>query len=117
MAQPNNIIQDVSDRVESAVKTFEKDLKKLQKDADKRRKAFERSADRRVKKLQKQIDAMPVVKRVKSLRDDAAKTAQGQLDAFLGTFRIASQGEVDRLERKIGSLSRKLRAVEKNQAA
>ncbi|MDJ0789884.1 MAG: hypothetical protein QNK05_24060 [Myxococcota bacterium] len=116
MAQPQ-IIQDVSDRVENAVKTFEKDLKKLQKDADKRRKAFEKRAEREVKKLQKQIDAHPVVKRAKSLRSDAVKTAQGQLDSLLGTFRIASQGEVERLEKKIGTLSRKLRAVEKNQAA
>ena len=116
MAQPQ-IIQNVTDRVETAVKSFEKDLKKLQKDAEKRRKAFERNAERQVKKIQKRIDALPVVQRAKTLRSDAVKTAQGQMDALLGTLRIASQGEVERLERKIGSLSRKLRQFEKGQAA
>ncbi len=112
MAQPQ-IIQDVSDRVETAVKTFEKDWKKFQKQAERQRKTIEKRAEREVKKFQKQIDTNPVVKRARTLRDDAVKTFETQMDTLLGTFRIANRGEVEKLERKVGSLSRKIRQLEK----
>ena len=112
MAQ-TNIVQDVSDRVESAVKTFEKDLKAFQKSADKRRKTFEKRAEREVKRVQREIEKSPIVKRARTLRTDAVKAVETRVDALLGSLRIASSGEVAKLERKVGTLNRKVRALEK----
>jgi polyhydroxyalkanoate synthesis regulator phasin len=53
------------------------------------------------------------VARVETLRDDTFKAVEGQVDALLGSLRIASQGEVTKLERKVGALNRKVRQLEK----
>jgi DNA replication initiation complex subunit (GINS family) len=112
MAQPN-IVKDVSDRVESAVKSFERDLKTFQKAADKRRKTLEKRAEREVKRVRREIENNAVVKRAQTLRSDAVKAVETRVEALLGTLRIASQGEVAKLERKVGALNRKVRALEK----
>jgi len=44
-----NFIEEGMDRIESAFKSIEKDLKTLQKRADKRRRQFERQAEKRVR--------------------------------------------------------------------
>jgi polyhydroxyalkanoate synthesis regulator phasin len=123
MAQAS-IIQDVSDRVETALKNAEKDFRRLQKRAEKQRKDFEKRAERRIKKIRAELRKNDVVKwaddlgseaieRAEGLRDDAVKAWEDRVDAVLGSLRIASHGEVIRLERKVGQLNRKVRQLEK----
>ena len=116
MTQPR-IIQDGLDRVESVVRTFERDWKRLQKQADRRRREIEKRAERQVKRFQAEILKNPVVQRAQTLRSDAVRVVGEQVDALLGTLRIASHGDVERLERKVGQLNRKLRELEKKEAA
>ncbi len=111
-AQPQ-ILQDVTDRVESTVKNIEKDLKDLQKRAERRRKTFERETDKRVKRFQKEFDKSPIVKRARAFQKDAQKRFDDGVDQVLGTLRIASQGDMAKLERKVTQLNRKVRELEK----
>jgi hypothetical protein len=108
-----NFIEEGMDRIESAYKSIEKDLKRLQKRADRRRKQFERQAEKRVKRLQTDIRKNPVVKRAEDLRGDAVKAIEDQVDGLLANLRIATQGEVQKLERKVAQLNRKVRELEK----
>ena len=119
MAQAN-IIQDGMDRFETAVKSVEKDFRRLQKRADKRRKELERRADRQLKRIRTELRKNPVMKRAgsaveaaESFRDDTVKAVGEQVDTLLGSLRIASQGEVSKLERKVGALNRKVRQLER----
>ena len=123
MAQAN-LVQEGIDRFESAFKSVEKDFRRLQKRAEKRRKDFERQADRRLKRIRRELLKNPVLKRAEdlrvnaaeraeALRSDTVRTVEEQVDALLGTLRIASHGEVSRLERKVGALNRKVRQLEK----
>jgi hypothetical protein len=114
MAQPK-IIQEGLDRVESVVRTFERDWKRLQKQADRRRRDIEKRAERQVKRLQEELRKNPVLQRAQNLRSDAVRVVGEQVDALLGTLRIASHGDVERLERKVGQLHRKVRELEKKQ--
>ena len=75
-----NFIEEGMDRIEDAFRSIEKDLKRLQKRADKRRQQFERQAEKRVKQLQSDIRKNPVVKRAESLRSDAQKAIEEQDD-------------------------------------
>jgi chromosome segregation ATPase len=111
MAQAS-LIQDGLDRFENVVKSVERDFKRLQKQADKRRKALEKRAERRVKKLQTELRKSTLVKRAGSLRDEAVRAVGDGVESLLGTLRIASHAEVERLERKVGQLGRKIRQLE-----
>ena len=108
-----NFIEEGMDRIENAFKSIEKDLKRLQKRADRRRRQFERQAEKRVKQLQTDLRKSPVVKRAEGLRQDAVKTVEGQVNSLLSNLRIASQADLHKLERKVAQLNRKVRELEK----
>ena len=108
-----NFIEEGMDRIEDAFRSIEKDLRRLQKRADKRRKQFERQAEKRVKQLQSDFRNNSVVKRAESLRGDAVKAIEEQVDVVLANLRIASQADVHKLERKVAQLNKKVRELEK----
>ncbi len=116
MAQPN-IIQDGIDRFETTFRSLEKDWKRLQKRADQRRKQLEKRAEKQVKRLQTQLRKNPVVKRAETLRDDTQKALETSVDTLLDTLRIANTSHVAKLERKVNALNRKVRELERDQAA
>ena len=67
-------------------------------------------------KVQKRIRKMPAVKRAEKIQKDAAKQFEANTEKFLGRLPIASEGDIKKLERKINTLNRKLKALEKAQA-
>jgi len=108
-----NFIEEGIDRIENAFRSIERDFRRLQKRADRRRRQFERQAEKRVKRIQTDIRKNPVVKRAEDLRSDAVKTIEDQVDGLLANLRIASHAEVHKLERKVAQLNRKVRELEK----
>lgn len=103
---------NVGDEFDKLQKNLEKRRKRFEKEADKRRKRFEKEAEKRVKKFEK----TPLGKRVTSLRSDAQKQIESNIESVLGMFPVASSAEIKRLERKVSTLSRKVTALEKASA-
>lgn len=112
MAQAN-VLQDGIDRFQGAVKEIDKRYKQLQKQADKRRKAFEKNAEQRVKRIRTELRKNPVLKRAEDMREEAASQFEERYDQMLQLFRVATQSEVQRLERKVAQLNRKVRELER----
>jgi hypothetical protein len=56
---------------------------------------------------------MPLTRRVDRLRTDAEKAIERSVDAFLGLLQIASKTDLDRIDKKLGLMSRKLKSMEK----
>ena len=108
-----NIIEEGMDRIEDAFRSIERDFRRLQKRADRRRKQLEKQAEKRVKQFQTDIRNNRVVKRAEDLRSDAVKAIEEQVDSLLSNLRIASQGDVSKLERKVAQLNKKVRELEK----
>jgi len=108
-----NLIQDGIDRVQSAFESLDKEYRRLQKRAEKRRRELEKRAEKRVKQLRADLRRNPVVRRAEDLREDARKRFEDQVEQLLATFKIATRGEVRKLDRKVTQLSKKLRALEK----
>ncbi len=108
-----NFIEEGMDRIEDIFRSIEKDFKRLQKRADKRRKQLEKQAEKRVKQLQSDFRKNRVVKRAEDLRGDAMKAVEEQVDTLLTNLRIASQADVSKLERKVAQLNKKVRELEK----
>lgn len=109
MEQRANFIDEGIDRVQEAWSSVEDEFGKLQKNLEKRRKRFERETEKRVKQFEK----TPFGKRVVSLREDAQKQFESNLESFLGLIPLASRAELKRLERRVSSLTRKVNALEK----
>jgi pyridoxal biosynthesis lyase PdxS len=112
------------ERVRSAVSGASRRIQKLQKQLDARRKTVEKELSTRRRKLeqrtQKEVarlvtraQRLPLVKRAASLGVDVSRQLETGVETVLGVFQIASRGEVERLDRKVSQISRKLRDLEK----
>lgn len=132
MAQVTNIFEEGAERLESTVRSLEKDWKRIQKRAETRRRELEKRAEKEVKRLRTEFRRSPLGKRVERMRKevrksgtfkrvesagkDAQNALQGQVDGLLEVFRIAPRSEVRRLERKVSQLTRKVNELEKGRA-
>ena len=114
MAQQANFVEESIDRVQNAVRSVEGEFERLQKQFDKRRKQFEKETQKRVKRFRADISKRPIVKRAESLRSDAAKQLEGGVETILSTLQIASKSEVQKIDRKLSQINRKLGQLEKN---
>jgi len=135
MSEQANMIEERADRIGDAYRSFDEGFQRLQKDLRERRKTFEKQINSRRKNLERQINASrkgiekrtrqqvselrknPVVKRAISARDDATKGIESRVSGALGLFNIASRSDVERLERKIGQITRKLKQAERAKKA
>ena len=111
MEQRTNFFEDGIDRFQSAWTSVEDEFEKLQRNLEKRRKRFEKETEKQVRWLRK----TPLAKRVGSIREDATRQLESNVESFFGRLPIASQASVKRLERRVAQLSRKLSALEKVQ--
>jgi hypothetical protein len=128
-----NVIDEARARFEDVVGNVERDWKRLQKDADKRRKEIESRVEREVKKLRTQIEKSPLAKRAQELRATAEKRAeelreelrespaakraeelreqaQARFGEMLGKAGIATASDLERLEKRVAALARELKA-------
>lgn len=129
-----NVIEDARARFEDVLGNVERDWKRLQKDADKRRKELETRALREVKKLRSQLEKSPLAKRAQELRGKAEKRAsqfreelrespaakraeqlrdqaQARFGEMLGSAGIATASDFERLEKRVAALARELKAA------
>jgi polyhydroxyalkanoate synthesis regulator phasin len=56
-------------------------------------------------------------KRIESWRKDATKQYESGVEAFLSALQIASKSDVQRIDRKISQLNRKLREMDRPKSA
>jgi polyhydroxyalkanoate synthesis regulator phasin len=128
-----NVIDEARARFEDALGNAKREFKRVQKDADKRRKDLEARVEREVKKFRTELEKRPLVKRAQELREQAEarveelrselresaamkraeelrEQAQARYGEMLGYAGIATAAEVERLEKRVAALSRELKA-------
>jgi len=126
----NTALEDGANRVREALGSIEDELQRVQKDLKRRRTRVEKRLDtrrkqlekrftaqrrdleKRAKKLRTRIEKNPTVKRLESTRKDARKQFSQRVQDLLETLSIASKSDVQRIDRKISQLNRKLREME-----
>ncbi len=125
MSERASIVDESRERVQSAFHNVEDEINKFQKRVEDRTSDFNRKAEKRIKKFQKELRKYDVVQRAESLRDDVTRQLETQgrqfgkqlesgLESVLGTFQIASRGEIDKLDRKLNRINRRLKALDKS---
>jgi polyhydroxyalkanoate synthesis regulator phasin len=117
-------IQEGVGRVQSALKSLDKEYRRIQKQADVRLRKVEKRAERQIKRLQAGLLRSPLAKRaedvrrrVEEARADAQSMFEGRLEAMLGTLKIATRTEIEKLERKVALLNTKLHELERAKPA
>jgi hypothetical protein len=126
MAKQATVLQDGVDQIRQAVRRADRELKKIQKQVEARRRrlakevttrrrTIEKRAQRELDRLQKQIQSQPLVKRAEALRADAQERLGRGVSTFLDALPIATRSDVERIDRKVSALGRRLKEIEKAQ--
>jgi len=123
MAEQASLMQEGVDRFREAFESLDLDRvqrrlsqrrKRIEKQLASGRKTWERRTRKQVKRVQTELRKSPLVKRVESLQKDATRQIESAVDGILSTLRIASRRDVDRLDRKLGQIARKLKDMERS---
>jgi hypothetical protein len=131
MAEQTSIVRDGIERVSSAFERIPDELQRVQREIQKRRRSLgrqlaggrrdlekrtreiEKRTRRQVHKLRTEIGRIPIGRRVDRLRSGAEKALERGVDAFLGLLQIASKSDLERIDKKLGQVSRKLKEMER----
>lgn len=132
MAQQTNFIQEGVDRVRETVSSIESDFEKVQKRMRReyqarskaiekqvvtRRRRIERQTERQVKRLQAEFKKNPYVKRAQGAMDDATKQIERGVDSVLEALNVASRRDLQRIDRKLNQINRKLSGIEQTKVS
>ena len=128
MAKQANVVQDGVEQVREAVRRVDQGFRRIQKQVETRRRrlakevttrrrVIEKRAQRELGRIQKQIQKQPIVKRAEALRAGASERFERGVASFLDVLPIATKGDVERIDRKVSALGRKLKGMEKGQGS
>ena len=128
MAKQASVVQDGVDQVREAVRRVDQGFRRIQKQVEtrrrrlakemtSRRRLIEKRAQRELGRIQKQIQQQPIVKRAEALRAGATGRIEDAVSSFLDVFPLATKSDVERIDRKVSALGRKLKEMEKGQGA
>ncbi len=124
MGERANFVDEGFERVQSAYQSVEEEIQKLQKQLQERTEELSDAAEKRFRKISDDVRGYPVVKRAESLADDVSsrlgeqgkkieQQVTGRLEQLLGALQVASRADIEKLDRKLNRLGRKLNAIDK----
>jgi len=117
MAQQQvSFFQEGVDRFRDAVGSIEYEFERVQKDLRTRRRSLEKQFGRRAKRLSKDLRKNPALKQVETLRKRATVQIEQSVDGVLSLLQIASKHDVQRIDRKLSQLNRRLRELDSKKA-
>jgi uncharacterized protein YukE len=127
MSESAGVVQGSIDRFQSAFESIEGDVKKFQKNLRGQRKDLEKRFEKTRTRLEKQtrqrvnrvltdVRKRPAYKRLESVRKDVGKRVDEGVENVLGAFGVASRSQVQRLDRKLNQMNKKLRELEQGPA-
>ena len=128
MAKQASVVQDGVEQVREAVRVVDQGFRRIQKQVEtrrrhltkeltSRRRLIEKRAQRELGRLQKQIQKQPIVKRAEAFRVGASERFERGVSSFLDALPIATKSDVERIDRKVSALGRKLKGMEKGQGS
>lgn len=127
MAKQASVVQEGVEQIREVVRRADREFKRLQKQVETRRRrlakevttrrrGIEKRAQRELERLQKQIQRQPLVKRAEALRADATQRIERSVSSLLEVFPLATKSEIERIDRKVSALGRKLKEIEKTKS-
>jgi hypothetical protein len=135
MSEQASIVQEGIDRFRDAFGNLEDELERVQKQIRSRRRKLEkrletnRSAiekrissgrkdlEKRTRKIREEVRKNRAFQRLEGIRKDATRRYEEGVESFLALLQIASKGDLERIDRKLSQLSRKLKEIEQQKKA
>ena len=117
MAQSTSLVREGLDRVRSVVKSVDKELQRAQKRLATQRRQLERRTQQQLGKTLARLRENALVQRAESLRSGATQRLEAGVGGVLAALQIASRSDVEKLDRKLSQLTRKLKEIEKTGAS
>ena len=128
MAQQASFVQEGVDRIQTAtdrarervdeevqkVQTeFQARRSRVEKEFSSRRKSFEKETRKQVKQFRTEIEKNSLVKELQRLQGEVTKQLESTLEALLARFRVASQMDLKRIDRKLTKINQRLKNIER----
>jgi len=107
------VVHDANRRIQRLQKQIDVRRKTVEKELSTRRRRLEQRTQKEVARLVARAQKLPLLKRASALREEASRQIESGVETVLGVFQIASRGELERIDRKLSQISRKLRELEK----
>ena len=108
-------LQRVQRELRARRKKLEKRLETSRKDIEKRfasqRKDLGKRLESQRKQLEKRLEKSPALKRLDTIRKDAAKQIEQGVSDVLSALQIASRSDLQRVDRKISALSKQVKEM------
>jgi len=132
MADQTSFVRGGFDRVSTAFERLPDELQRVQREIQKRRRGLERQlagsrrglekrtreierrTRRQVQRVRSGLTRLPLARRIDQLRSEAERVAVRGVDLVLGALQIASKQDLERIDRKLGQVSRKLKEMERS---
>jgi hypothetical protein len=108
----NEAVQFIDDEFQRVQKELSARRKSLEKEFTSKRKTVEKRTRKELKRIQSELKKNPIVKRADAVRKDVTKQVETRVDSLLGLMQVASRSDVQRIDRKLTTLNRRLKAIE-----
>jgi len=130
MPQAESLLGQGGDRVQDVLKSADKEFQRIQRRVQTRRRTIERRLETQRKSLEKsfekqaksiektaqkqfkQLRKNDLVKRAETFGKDVQAQLESGLESFLGAFQVATKADVQRIDRKLNRINRKLKELE-----
>ena len=105
------------ERVDAEITRIQKDLstrrKKIEKQLNTSRKNIEKQTRKQVRQLEKDLRKSEVVKTLESWRGQVENLLEETLEGVLGALQVASKSDVQKIDRKLTKLNKRLKDIER----
>ncbi|HEY8155988.1 MAG TPA: hypothetical protein VII72_17800 [Myxococcota bacterium] len=124
MTEQTSFVNEGVERVTSVFRSLDGELRRVQKQLQTRRKSFEKQlasgrrdiekqTRKQVKRLQTELKKNPLLKRAQTLRGEATSQIDSAVERVLGALQIATKNDLERIDRKLSVLTRKLKDLDR----
>ena len=103
-------IDDEIQRVQREISTRRK---RLERQLSSGRKTFEKQTRKQVKQIRGELRRNPLVRELERFQDGVGRQLEGAFETVLGAFQIASKSDVQRIDRKLTKLTKRLKEIER----
>ena len=123
MTEPETVTEVRESRINEAVQFLDDEFQRVQRELNERRKSLEeefaskrKTVEKRtrkeLKRIQSELKKNPIVKRADAVRKDVTKEVETRVDSLLGLMQVASRSDVQRINKKLTTLTKRLKAIE-----
>ncbi len=105
------------DRFNDALRNLDDQIQELRERMDERRKTFRAELRKQTGRIEQTLRKSSLFRRAEQAGKELSESVESSREQLFGAFGIASKAEVEKLNRKLAHLSKRLNDIAKDQTA